>query len=84
MTVAQAINNARSTDKTEVAAALAALEYDSPLGSVLRFEKSRICVHQGFTKLVAVQWRTGRTEIVWPVEMSTMEVVYPVPAWGER
>ncbi len=84
ITVAQAINNARSLEKDKVAAALAALEYDSPVGSTLKFTKSRICVHQGFTSLVTIQWRSGRTEIVWPAELATMEPVYPVPAWGDR
>lgn len=84
VTVVDAIRRAGTTDKRAVAAELAKTDYRSPLGRRLTFKPSRLIPYQGFTEWVSFQWMNGKQEIVYPPELATAKLVYPVPAWNER
>jgi len=34
--------------------------------------------------MVVIQWIEGKKEIVWPPEVATHELVFPMPTWAER
>lgn len=84
MTVMNAIKTAGKLDKAAIKKALAATNYNSPLGWNLTFKPSRVSKYQGFTDLIIVQWRNGKQEIVFPDNLATQKLVYPAPTWKER
>lgn len=84
VTVAKAIEAARTTDKQAVARELARTDYRSPLGRRLTFKPSRKIPYQGFTEWISFQWINGRQEVVYPRELATASLVYPVPPWDRR
>lgn len=84
ITVADAIEKAGTLDKKAVMAALAQTNYKSPLGRTLTFGPSKHIKHQGFSDWVSFQWRNGQMEVVFPENMRTKPLVYPVPEWSKR
>ena len=30
------------------------------------------------------QWRSGALRVLWPFELASMDVLYPLPKWSER
>jgi len=83
LTIAQAIDEAGSTDKEAIIAALENGSWDTPLGP-LKFHQSRTSPHAGFDYQVLMQWQNGKQEVIAPKELATSEAVFPVPPWGER
>jgi len=84
ITMADAIDKAKSTEKGKIIAALQQGEWQTPLGK-LRFHKSKGGLqNHGFEKQIILQWLNGKQEIVWPNELATHKIVYPVPTWDER
>lgn len=83
ITMADAINEAGSTDKDAIISALENGSWDTPLGN-LQFHQSRVSPHAGFDYQVLMQWQNGKQEVIAPGELATSEPVFPVPAWSER
>ncbi|MBN2873595.1 MAG: ABC transporter substrate-binding protein [Spirochaetales bacterium] len=78
---ADAIKRAGSTDTEALIKALAATNYDSPLGQTVTFTPSNIIKHQGVKNQKILQWQNGRQEVIWPFDAATAKPVYPFPAW---
>jgi branched-chain amino acid transport system substrate-binding protein len=83
MTVAESINRAGSADKKAIAKALQTGKWNTVLGP-LKFTKSKYGINDGYDYEIAMQWRKGQMEVVWPKNLETMKAVYPVPAWDKR
>jgi branched-chain amino acid transport system substrate-binding protein len=83
ISLAKAIEEAGSEDQAAVIKALENQNIDTPVGN-LQFQASKKIKHQGFTDWLSVQYRNGKQEIVWPENIKTKDLVYPVPAWNER
>ncbi|GBD28988.1 Leucine-, isoleucine-, valine-, threonine-, and alanine-binding protein [bacterium HR32] len=81
ITVAQAIQRARSTELGALVQAMRQTEYDGPIGMRLTFKRSLYGRNQGFTRLMAFQWQNGRQVAVWPEELAEAKLAYPAP-WG--
>ncbi len=78
-TVAEAIRRAGSTDLNALTAAMKATEYDGPIGLPLTFKRSIYGKNQGFTKLIAFQWVSGKQVVVYPTEIAGGKLAYPAP-----
>lgn len=79
--VAEAIARAGTVEREPLIAALAATEYESPIGETLRFTPSRIIKHQGFRGQKILQWQDGVQHVIWPFEFATASLRYPF-SWG--
>ena len=51
--------------------AMEATSYASPIGPTLKFTKSNVINHQGFTQLLAYQYQGGKVVIVFPSDLAT-------------
>jgi branched-chain amino acid transport system substrate-binding protein len=75
------IERAGSLDSTMIREAL------NDIDIVTFFGPCRIDPETGMQiahKMVIIQWQNGEKEIVYPTEVATSELVYPMPAWAER
>jgi branched-chain amino acid transport system substrate-binding protein len=79
--IADAIRRAGGTDKAKLIAALEATKYASPLGETITFTPSNIIKHQGIKNQKILQWQNGRQEVIWPFEVASKPLVYPLPPW---
>jgi len=82
--VANAINKAGSLDQAAVVKSLKETSYDSPVGDKLTFTPSKLSKNQGFTRVKILQWQKGVAQIIWPFELKTAEIAYPLAAWDKR
>jgi branched-chain amino acid transport system substrate-binding protein len=79
--IADAVKRAGGTDKAKLIAALEATKYASPLGETITFTPSNIIKHQGIKNQKILQWQNGRQEVIWPFEVQSKPLVYPLPPW---
>lgn len=79
VTIAEAIKRAGSTDLNALAGAMKATEYEGPIGLPLTFKRSIYGKNQGFTKLIAFQWVSGKQVVVYPTEIAGGKLAYPAP-----
>ena len=79
--MADAVKRAGGLDKAKLIAALEATKYVSPLGETITFSPSNIIKHQGIKNQKILQWQGGRQEVIWPFEVQSRAIVYPLPAW---
>ena len=79
--IADAIKRAGTTEKAALIKALEATKYASPLGETITFGPSKVIAHQGIRGQKILQWRNGRQEVVWPFEVQSAPINYPLPAW---
>lgn len=82
MIVANAIKKAGSLDKEALIQALAAANYESPLGNTFNFVRSLGIKHQAGAYPKLMQWQSGSVKIIWPWELATGKLIYPFPAQG--
>ena len=81
-----AINRAASTDPEAIRKALLATDMKPeqlimPWKGV-KFDPATGQNEQG-TPLIT-QWRGGALRVVWPFDLASVDVLYPLPKWGER
>jgi branched-chain amino acid transport system substrate-binding protein len=81
-----AINRAGSTDAEAIRKALLATDMKPeqlimPWKGV-KFDPATGQNEQG-TPLIT-QWRGGALRVVWPFDLASVDVLYPLPKWGER
>lgn len=81
MFLIEGIKKAGSLDKDAIIKALREIEYDSPVGGVLKISPSRIIKNQGFRAQKILQWQNGVQHVIWPFEYATAELIYPFPGW---
>ena len=74
ITVADALKVSGTGNKDAWIKAMEATNYASPLGPTLKFAKSNVVAHQGFTRLVTFQFQSGKQQIVFPAELSTAKL----------
>jgi len=79
--IADGIKRAGGTDKAKLIAALEATKYASPLGETITFTPSNIIKHQGIKNQKILQWQNGQQEVIWPFEVQSKPLVFPLPAW---
>jgi branched-chain amino acid transport system substrate-binding protein len=79
--IADAVKRAGGTDKAKLIEALEATNYASPLGETITFTPSNIIAHQGIKNQKILQWQNGRQEVIWPFEVQSKALVFPLPAW---
>ena len=79
--IADAIKRAGGTDREKLISALEATKYASPLGETITFTPSKIIKHQGIKNQKILQWQNGRQEVIWPFEVQSKPLVYPLPSW---
>ena len=79
--VADAIRRAGGTEEAKLIAALEATKYASPLGQTITFTPSNIIKHQGIKNQKILQWQGGRQEVIWPFDVQSKPLVYPLPPW---
>lgn len=77
MFLAQAIETAGTLEKEALIEALRTIEYESPIGAVLKIEPSNIISNQGFTSQKILQYIDGEQHVIWPFEYATSEIKYP-------
>ncbi|HDQ04999.1 MAG TPA: ABC transporter substrate-binding protein [Deltaproteobacteria bacterium] len=82
MIVADGIKRAGSLERDALMRALAATEYESPLGDTLSFRRSLGIKHQSGANLKLMQWQGGEVKVIWPWELATAKLIYPFPAQG--
>jgi branched-chain amino acid transport system substrate-binding protein len=70
-----AISRAGSTDRQKINDAIKQTDGQYPVGPV-KFDDKHVAV----LGLVEVQWRGGKTTVVWPKDKSTGTLLFPVPA----
>jgi branched-chain amino acid transport system substrate-binding protein len=81
-----AVNRAGSTDPEAIRKALLATDMKPeqlimPWKGV-KFDAATGQNEQG-TPLIT-QWRGGALRVVWPFDLASVDVLYPLPKWGER
>lgn len=85
MVIAEAINDAGSTDSEKIMASLYDKEYSSP---VLVAGKINFGSKEGGQNIVAesvmTQVQNGIFEVTYPEEFATKPAVVPIPKWSER
>jgi branched-chain amino acid transport system substrate-binding protein len=77
MFLAEAIKKAGTLEKEAVIEALRTIEYESPIGAVLKIEPSNIISNQGFTSQKILQYIDGEQHVIWPFEYATAKIKYP-------
>jgi branched-chain amino acid transport system substrate-binding protein len=82
MIVANAVKKAGSLDKDALINALAATNYESPLGDTFFFARSLGIKYQAGANPKLMQWQSGSVKIIWPWELATGKLIYPFPAQG--
>lgn len=85
VTLVDAINRAGSTEPEAIRKALAATDIKAadlimPWTGV-RFDENG---QNTGVRAIIMQLQGGRYHTVWPFEMATREVIYPIPKWSER
>ncbi len=81
-----AINRAGSTDPEAIRKALLATDL-KPNQLIMPWKGVRFDPATGQNESgtpLITQWRGGQLKIVWPFELASTEVVYPLPKWSER
>lgn len=81
MFLAEGIKKAGSLDEKALIEALRTVEYDSPVGGILKISPSRIIKNQGFRAQKILQWQNGIQHVIWPFEYATAKLIYPFPGW---
>jgi branched-chain amino acid transport system substrate-binding protein len=71
VTAVDALKKSGTGNKAAWIKAMEETSYASPIGPTLKFTKSQVIDHQGFTSLVSFQWQSGKQEIVFPPELAT-------------
>ncbi|MGH2405834.1 MAG: ABC transporter substrate-binding protein [bacterium] len=79
VTVAEAIRRAGNTDLSALTREMKATEYEGPIGLPLTFKRSIYGRNQGYTRLIAFQWLSGKQVVVWPSEIAGGRLAYPAP-----
>jgi branched-chain amino acid transport system substrate-binding protein len=69
-----AITAANSTDPQKIVDAIAATDGDFVCGPI-KFDAN----HTATLQSLITQWQSGKSEIIWPVDMATAEVIFPLP-----
>ena len=77
MFLAEAINKAGTLEKEAVIEALRTIEYESPIGAVLKIEPSNIISNQGFTSQKILQYIDGEQHVIWPFRVRHCKIKYP-------
>ncbi len=77
MFLAEGIKKAGSLDEKLLIQALKTVEYDSPIGGILKISPSRVVKNQGFRAQKILQWQNGVQHIIWPFEYATAQLIYP-------
>ena len=84
-TLVDAINRAGSTEPEAVRKALAHTDVKPAdllvPGTGVRFDESG---QNTGVRVTVAQLQGGKYHTVWPFEMATRELLYPIPAWSER
>jgi branched-chain amino acid transport system substrate-binding protein len=86
LVLADAINRAGSTDPEALRKALLATDL-KPEQTIMPWKGVRFDPATGQNELgtpLITQWRGGALRVVWPFELATTDVLYPLTKWGER
>src|SRR5262249_19805965 len=85
VTLVDAINRAGSTDPEAIRRALALTDVKPAdllmPGTAGKFDEA--CQKTG-VRAIVVQRQGGESHTVWPFDMATRDVIYPLPKWSER
>lgn len=84
MTVAEAIRKAGSTQKEKVIEALKKTDYASPVGRITFSKSEEGGLYQAIGELIITQWQKGISQVVFPANKATAQLMYPTPEWGKR
>src|SRR5262249_49075212 len=79
VTAVQAAQRAGGADTARWIAAMERTSFEPPPGQTLPLKPSQTIKHQGFTSLVSFQWQKGKQEIIFPQNLSTARLEYPMP-----
>lgn len=77
MFIAEAIKAAGTLEQEALIEAMRTIEYDSPIGAVLKIAPSNIISNQGFTSQKILQYINGEQHVIWPFEYQTSEIQFP-------
>ncbi len=81
-----AINRAGSTDPEAVRKALLATDL-KPDQMIMPWKGVKFDANTGQNELgtpLMTQWRGGQLKVVWPFELASGDVLYPLPKWSDR
>jgi branched-chain amino acid transport system substrate-binding protein len=81
-----AINRAGSTDPEAIRKALLATDL-KPDQMIMPWKGVKFDAKTGQNELgtpLMTQWRGGQLKVVWPFELASAEVLYPLPKWSDR
>ena len=79
-TLAKAIETAGSTDTEKVRTALLGMDYKTLWGEVKFDPKGQNTLHAE----VVEQTQNGQHVLIWPTDVATGKLIYPMPAWNKR
>lgn len=74
VTVVDALRKSGPGNRAAWIKAMEETNYASPLGPTLKFAKSQVVNHQGFTSLVTFQFQSGKQQIVFPANLATAKL----------
>ena len=85
VTLVDAINRAGSTEPEAIRKALAATDI-KPADLIVPWTGVRFDENGQNTgvRAIIMQLQGGKYHTVWPFEMATRDVIYPIPKWSER
>jgi len=80
----EGIKRAGTLEKEALISALEKTKYESPLGDVITFKPSKVIKHQGNISMKISQYQNGQEHILWPLNLATTQIMYPLPSWEKR
>ena len=86
LVLAEAINRAGSTDPEAIRKALLATDL-KPAQLIMPWKGVKFDPATGQNELgtpLITQWRGGALRVVWPFDLATLDVLYPLPKWSDR
>jgi len=86
LVLAEAINRAGSTDPEAIRKALLATDL-KPAQLIMPWKGVKFDPATGQNELgtpLITQWRGGGLRVVWPFDLATLDVLYPLPKWSDR
>ncbi|HHY27602.1 MAG TPA: ABC transporter substrate-binding protein [Desulfitobacterium dehalogenans] len=81
--IVDALNRAQELSNTGIQKALKETDLMTVMGPI-KFEDWEGYTNQNRPYTYVVQWQKGKLEVIWPEDVKSAPLVYPVPNWGER
>jgi branched-chain amino acid transport system substrate-binding protein len=78
--IADALERAASTEREAIQSALRGTNMRAPSGLIKFGQDGQNHEFKG----IVIQWLNGKAEVIWPKNVATSKMVYPIPKWEKR